>query len=363
MPSQLAIDSAEVLPWLRTTDQTQLQRLWSMADQVRRKFVGDGVYLRGLIEFSNDCCRTCLYCGLRQPNRELLRYRMGTGEVLACADTAARLGYGTVVLQSGEMATMSREWLGRLIRRITTEYGLTVTLSVGERSEEDYAYWYEMGARRCLLRFETGDRELYRRLHPIGPHGPIDRIELLLRLRRLGYNIGSGIMVGLPGQTLESIAADILTFRDLELYMIGSGPYIANPHTPLGQISAEAALSGTPSQAGVLSRKVLALTRLLCPKAHIPATTALATVDKDGLLLGLQGGANVMMPRLTQDKYQRLYRIYPTSTFAHGPNSPMRAKLVLEQLGRHAILRDCLAVASLPRTGRRSSAPPGIAPL
>jgi len=345
---RLTITAKDIVEWLKTTDRSQLNQLWTMADQVRRERVGDTVHLRGLVEFSNDCCRTCLYCGLRHPNSELLRYRMGTGEVLACAENAARLGYGTVVLQSGEMPSMPREWLGKLIRKITLNYGLTVTLSVGERSEDDYRYWYDMGARRCLLRFETGDGELYRKLHPIGPSGPIDRIKLLLKLRRIGYNIGSGIMVGLPGQTLESIAEDILTFRDIELYMVGSGPYIANPQTPLGKTTAKERASRISARVSLLARKVLALTRLVCPEAHIPATSALATVDKDGLLLGLQCGANVIMPRLTPEKYQQLYRIYPTPTYAHGPNSPSRAKSVLERLGRPASRQNDRTPDSLP---------------
>ncbi|HRY30452.1 MAG TPA: radical SAM protein, partial [Elusimicrobiota bacterium] len=224
----------EILRWLREGRPSDLKTLWSRADAARRKNVGDAVHLRGLVEISNHCVRSCAYCGINRAHRGITRYRMTAHEVLACARQAVGLGYGTVVLQAGEDPGLRRAAVADLVRRIKKDTGLAVTLSLGERDDGDLVAWKQAGADRYLLRFETSNPDLYARIHPSLPGRPSDRFALLRRLRALGYEVGSGVMIGIPGQTYESLADDIETFARLDLDMIGMGPYIAHPSTPLG---------------------------------------------------------------------------------------------------------------------------------
>lgn len=294
-----------LLVWLQERDPWRLEQLRAAADAVRRETVGEAVHLRGLIEISSHCVRGCGYCGLRAGNRGLARYRMDAGAVLACARQARDLGYGTVVLQAGEDPGLDRGFIAGLVARLKEETGLAVTLSLGERSLEDLAAWRAAGADRYLLRFETSDPALFRRIHP-GPGR--DRLRLLHGLRRLGYQVGTGVMVGLPGQTWASLAEDLLRFRELDPDMIGVGPYLPHPQTPLGR---EAHAGEVPNDVAT-TLKVIALARLLCPEANIPATTALATLDPaQGRERGLRAGANVVMPNLTPAPYREGYEIYP----------------------------------------------------
>lgn len=310
----LNMDESEIIGWLREADEERLESLWAAADAVRKAHVGDEVHLRGLIEISNICSRACAYCGLRADNRKLERYRMREEEILACARKAFDFGYGTVVLQAGEDYGITREWLAGIIRDIKEKTPLAVTLSLGERPDADLTAWRDAGADRYLLRFETSDRELYGRIHPPGPGQQVsDRIAMLRRLHALGYEAGSGVMVGIPGQTYDCLARDILTFRELDLDMIGVGPFIVHPDTPLGQGGLPEAPEGlqTPNSE-LMTYKVVALTRLACPEANIPSTTALATLNlRKGRELGLMRGANIVMPNLTPPEYRVLYEIYP----------------------------------------------------
>lgn len=307
----------EILAWLRETDEARLVDLWRRADDVRQQWVGGEVHLRGLVELSNHCVRLCGYCGLRAPNRDLERYRMSAEEVLDCARKAVAFGYGTVVLQSGEDPGIGAEWMADLIRRIKAETPLAVTLSLGERDEDELALWRRAGADRYLLRFETSNPALYRRIHPAREGRPSDRIALLGVLGRLGYEVGSGVMIGIPGQTYADLARDIALFAQLRLEMIGVGPYLPHPRTPLGRRFAPIDPDSTPAgdtapNDELTTCKVIALARLVCPWANIPSTTALATLDPvRGRELGLVRGANVVMPNLTPLRYRRLYEIYP----------------------------------------------------
>jgi biotin synthase len=305
---------SETLGWLREQDERRLAELWERADAVRRDSVGDEVHLRGLIEFSNICIRKCTYCGLWAGNTRLSRYRMTREEIVACARLAVECGYGTVVLQSGDDPSMSGEWLAEVIGRVKNETPLAVTLSVGERGARDWLAWRQAGADRYLLRFETSDRELYDRVHPPLAGQASDRLAGLRRLGEMGYETGGGVMVGLPGQTYESLAQDVELFRELELDMIGIGPYIPHPAAPLG--SGEQVVQAPPGQQApnteLMTYKVLALARIACPRANIPSTTALATVaGGEGRQLGLERGANVVMPNLTPPEYRAKYEIYP----------------------------------------------------
>jgi len=292
--------------------------------------------------------RLCGYCGVRAGNVGLQRYRMSDEEIMGCVRKAVEFGYGTVVLQSGEDPELTCQRIVGLVRRIKTESPLAVTLSLGERGEEELAAWRRAGADRYLLRFETSNRRLYERIHPsvrkgdrsnlceaghqpevgrgrtptrsVGRRqtGPVpfvhDRLVMLATLGRLGYEVGSGVMIGIPGQTYDDLADDIELFARLGLDMIGVGPYLRHPCTPLADRAAwPDAPQGqqVPASEG-MTYKVIALARLACPRANIPATTALATLNtREGRELGLMRGANVVMPNLTPSKYRVLYEIYP----------------------------------------------------
>ncbi len=322
MPRELErLDHGTIAAWLRESDAAELERLWARADEVRAAHVGDAVHLRGLIEISNHCVRDCLYCGIRAHSEGIVRYRMSADEILACADQAKRLGYGTVVMQSGEDPGLTRGFVARVIQGIKAETGLAVTLSLGERSDEDLAAWKADGADRFLLRFETSDPGLYRRIHPSLAGSVSDRVAQLLRMRAMGYEIGSGVMVGIPGQTWDTLARDIETFRDLDIDMIGIGPFLPSPRTPLGGHAAPKLRAPAEEQVPndeLTTLKVVALTRLVCPEANLPSTTALATIDPAaGRELGLTRGANIVMPNLTPPEYRVLYEIYPGKACLH----------------------------------------------
>ncbi|MCL2119824.1 MAG: [FeFe] hydrogenase H-cluster radical SAM maturase HydE, partial [Planctomycetaceae bacterium] len=296
-----------------------LDSLFQKADEIRKNHVGDEIHLRGLIEISNICRRNCLYCGIRAENNNIQRYRLSENEILSAAAKAIDFRYGSVVLQSGEDNGIEANWIATLVKKIK-ELELAVTLSLGERDDEDYLLWREAGADRYLLRFETSNRALFNVIHPpLLNRKPVDRMEILLKLRDMGYEIGSGVMIGIPGQSYEDLARDIELFRTVSLDMIGCGPYLPHPQTPLGNPEAHEkydlpvvdAKDQVPATAE-MAFKVIALARIVCPNANIPCTTAVATIDaKEGRRLGLQRGANVVMPNLTPIKYRKMYEIYP----------------------------------------------------
>ncbi|MEE8450850.1 MAG: [FeFe] hydrogenase H-cluster radical SAM maturase HydE [Thermoguttaceae bacterium] len=305
----------EITDWLRETDETRLDELWQMADGTRQRFAGDDVHLRGLIALSNICIRMCGYCGLRTGNDGLIRYRMTPDEIFECARRAVDFGYGTVVLQAGEDPGIEDVWMTRIVRRIKDETPLAVTLSLGERPDHELSTWRQAGADRYLLRFETSNRELYEAIHPPAFHKTdSDRLAILRTLKTLGYEVGSGVMIGIPGQSYDDLARDIELFHELDLDMIDIGPFVPHPETPLGQSGGPVDISEedqVPSDE-LTTYKAMALARLACPGANIPSTTALATLDSaTGRNLGLERGANVIMPNLTPPKYRALYEIYP----------------------------------------------------
>jgi biotin synthase len=298
--------------------------LFRAADVVRRSEVGDEVLLRGIIEFSNVCERDCLYCGLRRSNLRLRRYRMTEDEILATARDIRSAGVGTVVLQSGEDSFFTAEKLGRLIAAIWEATGLVVTLSVGERSPDAYRTFREAGSGRYLLKYETASPDLYRRLRPGSLFA--DRIDCLKTLARLGYEVGTGNMVGLPWQSLETLADDLLLIRELRADMLGIGPFVPHPDTPLAAYPA-----------GDLSRtlNVLAVARLLTRTTNIPATTALGSIDPGGRLLALGAGANVVMPDFTPPRYRELYEIYPGRNAAQAVTAFLnQLKVEIHRMGR-----------------------------
>lgn len=281
------------------TDPDAAEPLYAAADRVREKYVGRQVELRGLIEFSNICRQNCLYCGLRRDNRQVPRYRLEEKTILEFGRRAAELGYKTLVLQSGEDEFFVPERLGPVLAELK-ELGVALTLSIGEKSREVYAALRTAGADRYLLRIETTDKELYEKMDP-GMSWD-NRVRCLRDLKELGYEVGTGSLVGLPGQTVRSLAQDILFFQELDVDMVGIGPFIPNPDTPLAE-----AAGGTFD----LACRMMALTRLLLPDANIPATTAMETLQPDGRMLALQRGANVVMPNVTDTDYRKMYMLYP----------------------------------------------------
>jgi len=305
----------DIEAWLRADDPERLRELWRVADETRRDYVGDEVHVRGLLAISHHCVRSCAYCGLRGGNAKLPRYRLSAEEILEGARLTAGLGWGTVVMQAGEDYAITREWMADVIREIRRETPLAVTLSLGERPYEDFAAWREAGADRYLLRFETSDPELYAHIHPPLKPGEPNRIERLRWLQELGYEAGGGVMIGIPGQSYTMLARDIALFREMDLDMIGVGPYIPNPDAPMGCAELEA-LELPPGEQvpadETMACKVVALTRIVRPDANLPSTTALATINKaSGRQLGLERGGNVIMPNVTPPKYREMYRIYP----------------------------------------------------
>ncbi|MBQ7449893.1 [bacterium] len=290
--------------------------LFKIADKVRRENVGDEVHLRGLIEFSNICKCSCKYCGLRSENKNLERYRMSKEEILSCAENAVKLGYKTIVLQSGEDVFYSVEKLCEIIREIK-KFDVALTLSIGEKTYEEYSALKEAGADRYLLRIETTDKNLYKKMHPNMNFE--NRVACLYNLKTLGYEVGTGCLVGLPEQTFDSLAEDILFFKDLNADMIGIGPFIPNQNTPLSE-----------AKGGDfwLALKVMAITRIMLPDINIPATTAMETLNPNGRLIALQSGANVVMPNVTSVQYRAKYEIYPNKICIN--DSPDKCRSCIE---------------------------------
>ncbi len=295
---QVDCTKAELIQLVEAEGELQ-KALWSGADSVRRRFVGDSIHLRGLIEFSNYCQRSCAYCGLRRDNSELQRYRMLPDEIVRAAEHAVRLGYKTIVLQSGEDPWYDADKVADIVRQIKG-FGAAVTLSLGERTRDELQLWKAMGADRYLLRHETVDARLYQNLHPGMSFAR--RVQMLEELRQLGYQVGAGNMVGLPGQTAETLVEDLLFMRSLPVDMAGIGPFISNPATPLAD-----------AESGRLDRaiNVVALARLLMPRVLLPATTALGALDRQGRQNALLAGANVVMPNVTPQAYRERYQLYP----------------------------------------------------
>ncbi len=288
------------LTTLLSADKEESVALFTQADKMRESYMGDNVHIRGIIEFSNFCARNCLYCGLRKDNVELPRYRMSPQDIVASARNAASLGCKTIVLQSGEDRYYTVELLVDIVYRIKNDLNVAVTLSVGNRSRKDFKALREAGADRYLLKHETCNAQLFTSLHP--ETFLEERVKRLKWLRELGYQVGSGNMVGLPSQTVETLAGDILLMKNLDIDMAGIGPFIPNKQTPLAD-----------EQGGTLemSLKTLATARLALPNAHFAATTAMDTVHPQGRAKALKCGANVIMPNMTPAQYRDSYLIYP----------------------------------------------------
>lgn len=271
------------------------------ADIRRRENYGDKVYIRGLIEFTNYCRNNCYYCGIRRGNKKAERYRLTKDEILLCCDEGYKLGFRTFVMQGGEDPYYTDEMICDIVSKIKSRYpNCAVTLSIGEKPRESYQAFFDAGADRYLLRHETADPEHYGKLHPEAMSLE-NRKECLFDLKEIGYQVGSGFMVGSPYQTTENLISDLRFLQKLQPDMIGIGPYITHADTPFAEFK-----SGDV----MLTLRLVSILRLMFPYALIPSTTALGTIHPQGRELGLKAGANVVMPNLSPVSVRKLYSLY-----------------------------------------------------
>jgi len=305
---QTPMTDQAMITWLETDDDNALAALYAQAYDVKCRNVGRHVYYRGIIEFSNICEKNCLYCGIRRDNRNVKRYTVEDDDVIAAARWAWQQRYGSIVLQSGErqnaaFVTQIETLLLRIREETNGELG--VTLSLGEQSRETFQRWRAAGAKRYLLRIETSNPDLYRSLHPEDHRHDI-RLQCLRDLRELDYQTGTGVMIGLPGQTAQDLVNDIRFFERHDIDMIGMGPFIPHSETPL------AGTLATFDRKRQLQRGLvmIALTRITLQDVNIAATTALQALDPKGREQGLAAGANIIMPNLTDTKYREGYQLY-----------------------------------------------------
>lgn len=303
--------SREDIIALLSADEEDARKLFTRSAEIKGQFVGNKVYFRGLVEFSNICRKNCLYCGIRHDNRFVERYNLTDDEILDAARFAYENHYASVVLQSGEIEgeafTFRMEKLLKEIKKLSGDK-LGITLSCGEQTEDTYKRWFQAGGNRYLLRIEASGRELYEKLHPADGHHSYDtRLQCLEALKKTGYQVGSGVMIGLPFQTIEDLADDLLFLRDFDIDMVGMGPYIEHPDTPM--YVHRDILHSKPLRL-FLALKMIAVLRILMRDINIAAATALQAIDPMGREKGIKVGANVIMPNITPAQYRNSYKLY-----------------------------------------------------
>lgn len=289
----------DVVLLLNTERTAEKEALFHAADRMRREVVGDVVDIRGAIEFSNYCIKDCKYCGIRRSLTELDRYRMCEDEILEVVHNLHDIGIKTVILQSGEDLWWTPEKISSIIKRIKRETKMNITLSIGERSREEYELYRRLGANNFLLKIESTNRDIFKFIHPDDDFD--HRVQCSKWLKELGYLNGSGNIIGLPGQTVEDIARDIMFFEDMGINMIGIGPFVPAKGSPFENF---------PHGSIDMTLKAVAVTRIVCKRVFIPATTALASLDPDGQTKALKAGANTIMLINTPVKYRNNYQIY-----------------------------------------------------
>lgn len=313
----------EIVYLLSLSGKKEIAQLYFRANEVRKEFCGDDVHLRGIIEFSNYCEQDCLYCGLRNGNDNLDRYRMTGVEILETAKKISSAGIKTIVLQSGEDHFYTKENITNLILSIKENSDAAITLSIGERGRDEYDEWKRAGADRYLLKHETANERLYSAIH--NKQSLQERLAHLKYLKQIGFQAGSGNLIGLPNQTLNDIADDILLCKDYDCDMCSFSPFIPSPDTPFNKVS----------QADFdLTLKTMSVARIVLKDVHIPATTALSTLTGEGRKLGLTVGANVIMPNFTPDEYKDKYKIYANKKTYDPVKYVEELKVMVEQMGR-----------------------------
>ena len=300
------LSKKEIINLLLSENQEEIDKLFQLANQLAENLFGNKVFFRGLLEFSNICSKDCFYCGLRKSNKNLSRFLITEEEILSAAIWADQNGYGSITLQSGEINTASRlDLIKSIISQIKKHTKLGITLSLGELCKKTYQDLFELGAHRYLLRIETSSSSLYKKVHP-KDHSFENRLQCLKDLQDIGYQTGTGVMIGLPFQTIKDLANDLLFFQKFDIDMIGMGPYLCHEDTPL----AKTASSFSKDKRFTLSLKMIALARVLLKDVNIAAATALQVLDAKGREKALQCGANVLMPIITPKKYRDHYMIY-----------------------------------------------------
>lgn len=308
----MELDRSYIVELLNERDPQVVSQLYDAAYRTKVDSVGENVYLRGLIEISNICHKNCLYCGIRSGNRSVERYQLSKDEVLEAAKFAHEAGYGSIVIQGGERQDKSFvkdiKKLIRKIKRLSRKNPLGITLSLGEQPFEVYEEWFDAGAHRYLLRIETSNEQLYNMIHPSDEnHSFNSRMRALIDLKLAGYQVGTGVMIGLPFQTAEHLADDLLFFRDFDIDMCGMGPYIEHSQTPMWPLRNNIL---PPEERLTLSLKMVALLRLMMPDINIAATTAMQTLHPEGREMAIMAGANVIMPNMTLQQVRKEYQIY-----------------------------------------------------
>lgn len=293
------LSDEELLKLLSTNEYDS--KLHTLADEVRREIYGEDVYIRGLIEISNYCKNDCYYCGIRRGNKSAVRYRLTKDDILACCEEGYKLGFRTFVMQGGEDPYYTDDVMCGIVSAVREHYSdCAITLSLGERSYESYLALYNAGANRYLLRHETANAEHYGKLHPQSMNLQ-NRKDCLFNLKEIGYQVGSGFMVGSPYQTTENLVEDLRFLQKLSPDMIGIGPYVTHAQTPFASFE-----NGSVE----LTLRLLSVLRLMFPYVLLPSTTALGTLHPQGRELGLKAGANVVMPNLSPVKVRKLYELY-----------------------------------------------------
>jgi len=301
-------DKKDLIELLSTRGEENLAALYKKAYEIKKKYVGTTVYLRGLIELSNICSKNCYYCGIRSGNKEVNRYQISLEEAIEEAKLCLDFHYGSIVIQAGEREDKPWiEFITKLVKSVKelSDNQLGITLSLGEQELDVYQQWFEAGAHRYLLRIETSNRKLYQDLHP-ADHNFEHRLNCLHLLRQCGYQVGTGVMTGLPGQTIEDLANDILFFYDENIDMLGMGPFIPHHNTPFKYLID----SFNPIESLNMGLKMIAVCRIALKDVNIASTTALQAIHPEGRELGLKAGANVLMPNITDTKYRAGYQLY-----------------------------------------------------
>ena len=315
----------------RTEDKNVAARLQAEAVHIRKQYYGTKVYTRGLIEFTNYCKNNCYYCGIRRENKEAQHYRLTKEEILDCCKNGYELGFRTFVLQGGEDPWYTDDRMVEIIQSIKSEYpDCALTLSIGEKSFESYRRFREAGADRYLLRHETAAHMHYGKLHP-AEMSLSNRKQCLYDLKKLGYQVGAGFMVGSPGQTYEELAEDLVFLSELQPQMVGIGPFIPHHSTPF---------AGEPAGSVELTLRLLSIIRILLPAVLLPATTALGTLDPRGREKGLAAGANVVMPNLSPVKNRKQYDLYDNKICTGEEAAECRTCLArrVESAGYHLVI-------------------------
>lgn len=306
--NKLSVDEIQTL--LEVEEQKAIDKLFEAAYKIKKQYVGTTVWFRGIVELSNICTKDCYYCGIRKSNKSVERFLIPENDIVKSAIWSWKADYGSAVLQSGERSDPEFvDMIERIIRKIKkkTNNELGLTLSLGEQTIETYKRWFEAGAHRYLLRIETSNRHLYNKLHP-DDHNYDQRLECLSYLKSVGYQVGTGVMMGLPMQTIRHLAEDIIFFKKMDIDMIGMGPFIYHSDTPFFKYKDQYEISN--DKLFNLGLKMIAVTRLVLRDVNIAATTALQALNPVGRELGLKAGANVIMPNTTETEYRNSYKLY-----------------------------------------------------